>query len=237
MPKDFNFEGSGYKGVEFEQKGMEERNLDVLLKSLSNKRTQKAIEELSKIEPESWDKMSSITKDILSFTGMTSGTDIELLSGIKSTIIDTLETELSYALAPIKNEITGVINNLLSPVMPLLMNISNGIAGAINSWFDFSSTGMWATAGRKYFAGVEDRKDKWEQFVSMTGGGSYTDYVEWLKDIETRNATYHAPTEESSSKISGRRIDRMLRYENSGTTGGTLTPTTSIESSRLGEFE
>ena len=41
--------GSGRKGFGFEQKGFQERNLQLLLETLSKKETQKSIEALSKI--------------------------------------------------------------------------------------------------------------------------------------------------------------------------------------------
>ena len=75
MPKDFEFEGSGFKGAAFEQKGMEERNLQTLLKSLSNKETQKSIEALSNIERDEW-KTMAITETMLnSFVSLVGTSD------------------------------------------------------------------------------------------------------------------------------------------------------------------
>ena len=129
MPKDIEFEGSGRKGFDFEEKGYQERNLNNLLKSLSKKKTQEAIKDLSEIEPESWFSMVAITEKLTS--GIGGGTDLSLLSDLKDDLTSIIKTELEYALAPLKNEFNDLINTALEPFMPFLTNIFNWLGGIL----------------------------------------------------------------------------------------------------------
>lgn len=134
-PKDFDFEGLGRKGFGFEEKGYQERNLGNLLKSLSKKKTQEAVKDLSEIEPESWLHMSSMVSNLVNLKGGT-GTDLDIIGDLTSTIKDTLKTELDAALAPLKNEIMSAINTGLDPFMPAINEAVGGIASMISFAFD-----------------------------------------------------------------------------------------------------
>lgn len=76
--------GSGFRGAAFEQKGMQERNLALLLKSLSNKETQKSIEALSKIERDEWKSMAITATMLNNFVSL--GGASALTNSIKETI-------------------------------------------------------------------------------------------------------------------------------------------------------
>ena len=174
--------------------------------------------------------MASITKNLSrGIGGLT--TDLDLIAGIKDTITNTLKTELQYLIAPIENELMNVINTLLAPIMPYLQGAVNLITSSIHAWFDYSDTGMWASAGREYEASSQ------LYIEYLNEGGTYGNWDEFREWQEARENRVAEPTGDTSSQISGSRINRMLRFENSGVTGGTLKPKTSTISSRLGEFE
>ena len=122
-PRDFDFEGSGFKGAEFEQKGMEERNLQVLLKSLSNKTTLKSIESLSKIDRDDWTAMAATATMLNSFVAL--GGTGELLSSIKTTI----DLKIAEFLSPLENNINQAISDIITPFItdiltPLMNDLS-----------------------------------------------------------------------------------------------------------------
>lgn len=116
-----DFEGTGFKGAEFEMKGYQERNLETLLKTLSNKEVQKTVTEMAKIEKEEWLAMGVIAlslKDI-AHLGISNVTDLAIFSGLKQGVQDTLKTELAAAFAPLKNELISIVNGLVSQILNL----------------------------------------------------------------------------------------------------------------------
>ena len=162
-------------------------------------------------------------------------TDLDLFSGIKDTIKDTIKAELEYALAPIENSLMTAINTALAPFMPFIMDASNWIASII------TGVGQWIAnwLSVEWWQEQKAHYDKWQEGEPrkpdiMDVNSDWETYADYQRLLEEKPAE---ATEESSSQISGSRINRMLRYENSGVTGGTLTPKTSTTSSRLGEFE
>ena len=138
MPKNMDFEGSGHKGAGFEQKGYSERNLQSLLMTLgSSGKAQEAIKDLSKIDKNQWIGIATHMDFLGSLVGIT-GTDFDVLSGIRDTLKDVITTEINAALTPLKNEIIGVINTLLEPFMPYITEAVNELSSymgtSINFW-------------------------------------------------------------------------------------------------------
>ena len=122
MPKDYNFEGSGHRGAAFEQKGFQERNLQLLLKTLSNKTVQKSVEALSQIEKDEWRSMAETTLALNSFVEL--GGAGKLLSSIK----DTIDLKMDEYLAPLQNEINQQITDLINPLIELITPVVNDLS-------------------------------------------------------------------------------------------------------------
>lgn len=130
--------GSGFKGAAFEQKGMEERNLQTLLKSLSNKETQKSIEALSKIERDEWTAMAITATTLNNFLSL--GGPSELINSITSSIETTIKLQIDSLLSPINNEINTAINEILGPF------INNVLTPAVNTLTNFLGNNMEGAA-------------------------------------------------------------------------------------------
>jgi hypothetical protein len=129
-----DFEGSGYKGFEFELKGYQERNVETLLKTLSTKEAQTTIKELAKIEKDSWKQMGLIMLSLkeISVNGLAGFTDIGVGEDLINSLKDTLTTQINSAIAPLKNELIAMINTLLSPIMPFLEQAINELSSLIS---------------------------------------------------------------------------------------------------------
>ena len=142
--------GSGFKGPGFEQKGFRERNLQLLLDTLSKKETQKAIEALAKIDKDEWVDMSKAATQLNSFLSL-GGIEAYTAHFTKS-IKDTIKLQIESILSPLTNEINQAITDLLTPFIndlltPLINDLNTfisenktgaaigGIVGSIASMF------------------------------------------------------------------------------------------------------
>lgn len=161
--------GSGRKGFGFEQKGFQERNLALLLETLSKKEVQKSIEALSKIEKDEWTAMANTATMLNSFVEL--GGTGELLSSIKTTI----NLKMDEFLAPLQNEINQQITDLINPLIELVTPVVNdlstflsenatgagagGIAGLIASKF-LPGGSIWIVLGALLGSAIEDELTK-----------------------------------------------------------------------------
>ena len=108
--------GSGRRGFGFEQKGFQERNLGLLLETLSKKETQKSIEALSKIDKDEWIAMSNTVTTLNNFISL--GGVSTLVSSIKETI----RLQIESLLSPLTNEINQAITDILTPFINDILN-------------------------------------------------------------------------------------------------------------------
>ena len=129
MPKE-PIVGSGFKGPGFEMKGFQQRNLENLLKTLSNKETQKSIEALSKIKKDEWKFMAEATTQLNSFLAL--GGIEAFASHFTERINTTIELKIDEFLSPLNNEINQAITDILSPVMEILSPVINDIVTFIS---------------------------------------------------------------------------------------------------------
>ena len=135
MPKDFEFEGSGFKGAEFEQKGLRERNLDSLLKIFGSDEATETLTELAKVKPKTWKAMG---ETITLFADFIDEGTFGGLSDIGQDFKDTLSLQVEDALSPLTNQIDQALSEALSPIMPEIQAFTNEVA----SWFKIA-IGSW----------------------------------------------------------------------------------------------
>ena len=157
---------SGFKGAAFEQKGLEERNLQTLLKSLSNKETQKSIEALSNIERDEWKAMAVTVTMLNNFVSL-GGADI-----LTSSIKETIKLQIDSLLSPLMNEINQAITDIITPFVsdiltPMINDLNaflsennvgagiGGIAGSIVSLF-LPGGVLWIAIGSIMGAKIEE---------------------------------------------------------------------------------
>ena len=162
MPRENPIIGSGRRGFGFEQKGFQERNLGLLLETLSKKETQKSIEALSKIEKDEWKTMSETATVLNSFVSL--GGTSALVGSMTQSIKETIDLQIASVLSPLTNEFNQLVNDILSPILPLLQDIVNNLTAFISGAFDqFDKTNL----------------------PPAFYGGSYGSYYEWLQDNPT----------------------------------------------------
>ena len=124
---------TGRRGFGFEQKGFQERNLALLLDTLSKKETQKSIEALSKIEKDEWKFMAATATTLNNFVSL--GGIEELFSTLKNSINETIKLQIDALLSPLQNELDQGISDLLAPIMPFLTDAINDLSDVINIGF------------------------------------------------------------------------------------------------------
>ena len=146
MPRENPIIGSGRRGFGFEQKGFQERNLGLLLETLSKKETQKSIEALSKIDKDEWTAMATTAITLNNFISLGGA------STLISSVNETIKVQINSLLSPLTNEINQKITDLLSPFINDILNPAinelttfiatnttgagiGGIAGAVASLF------------------------------------------------------------------------------------------------------
>ena len=123
--------GSGHKGFDFEKKGFQERNLQLLLDTLSKKETQKSLEALSKIDKDEWKAMASTAETLNSFVSL--GGTSELITILTGSIKETITLQIESVLSPLKNEINQQITDLINPFLnnlltPFINDVTSFIA-------------------------------------------------------------------------------------------------------------
>ena len=165
MPRD-PIIGSGRKGFGFEQKGFQERNLGLLLETLSKKETQKSIEALSKIDRDEWTAMATTATMLNSFVSL--GGASTLISSVKETI----KLQIDSILSPLTNEINQHITDILTPFISDILtpmindlnaflsenNVGAGIGGIAGSILGYFLPGgiLWIAIGSIMGAKIEE---------------------------------------------------------------------------------
>lgn len=129
MPKELDFEGSGFKGAVFEQKGFQERNLESLLIALGSKEAEKTVTELAKIKKDQWREMGTAVDQLKGFIEL-GGTD-EIFTNLKTHITTSISTQVEVALEPLTNLINELINTALEPFIDKLTTIVNDLTAFI----------------------------------------------------------------------------------------------------------
>lgn len=205
--------GSGRKGFGFEKKGIQERNLLLLLETLSKKETQKAVEALSKIKKDEWIAMAATATMLNSF--VTLGGNVAFFNVMTESIKETIKLQVDSLLSPLTNEINQQITDLLTPFIndvlgPVINQLTTfiatntvgagigGIAGAVASLF-IPGGPILIAIGAVIGAAVEEAiRDpafegdvRIEEFLSNRDEFSFfgidriEDFLEWIGKIPT----------------------------------------------------
>ena len=148
---------------------MEERNLDNLLKILSNKEAQKAIESLSKIDKDEWVSMAEVS------TGIAAVVRSGGITPAFGSMFTRIETNIKLQIDSLFSELTNTVNSaitdiVVNPLMEFLNPVINdldaflianktgagvgGIAGSIASLF-LPGGDFWLYIGAAIGAAIE----------------------------------------------------------------------------------
>ena len=134
MPRE-SIVGSGRRGFGFEQKGFQERNLALLLDTLSKKETQKSIEALSKIDKDEWNAIAITATTLNNF--VTLGGVNTLTNSVKETI----KLQIESILSPLTNEINQAMTEILTP---FINDILTPVINELNTFLSENQTGAGA---------------------------------------------------------------------------------------------
>lgn len=195
MPKE-SIIGSGRRGFGFEQKGFQERNLALLLETLSKKEVQKSIEVLSKIDKDEWTSMATTATMLNNFVSLGG------VSTLTTSIKETIRLQIDSLLSPLTNEINQAITDIITPFIndlltPLINDLSTflsenktgagigGILGALVAMF-LPGGVIWIAIGALIGSYLEENWEGAYQASVFGGGGmiqmleDLTQYGAWL---------------------------------------------------------
>lgn len=121
------------------KEALSNRNLTLLLDTLSKKETQKSLEALSKIDKDEWKAMSETATMLNGFVSL--GGTSELTTILTSSVKETVKLQIESILSPLTNEINQQITNILSP---FINDILTPIINDLNTFLSENSTGAGA---------------------------------------------------------------------------------------------
>ncbi len=131
MPRE-SIVGSGRKGFGFEQKGFQERNLALLLETLSKKEVQKSIEALAKFEKDEWVEMANTATSLNNFVALGG------VSTLTSSIKETIKLQIDSLLSPLTNNINQAITDIIAP---FIADILQPMINDLNDFLAVNTTG------------------------------------------------------------------------------------------------
>ena len=155
----------------------------------SSYEAQKFAEEIAKIKPEQWKGLNETFKTIKSYLDMEVG---GAMSTMVEGVVETARLKFEETLSPLKNEINGLINQLLEPILPMIAGLVEflvPIIGSIASWVQGIIDFLFAPT-------IEMGGYEFESFTTFSArtGGSHRDYVTYLNDIVVARRTQEART-------------------------------------------
>ena len=180
------------------KEALSNRNLTLLLETLSKKEVQKSIDALSKIERDEWTAMAATATMLNSFVEL--GGASTLISSIENTI----NLQIESILSPLMNEINQTITDLITPFIndiltPVINDLNDfvsensagaalgGIAGTIAAlWLPGGV--IWVAIGALIGAALESSYGDLDELVRQgPAGAPYTPSLTTLYEQETGN--------------------------------------------------
>ena len=180
------------------KEALSNRNLTLLLETLSKKEVQKSIEALSEIERDEWKAMATTATMLNNF--ITLGGASTLISSIENTI----KLQIDSILSPLTNEINQTITDLISP---FINDVLTPVINDLNTFVSENSTGaalggiagtiaalwlpggvIWVAIGALIGAALESSYGALDELVSQGPlGAPYTPSMTTLYEQETGN--------------------------------------------------
>lgn len=118
------------------KEALSNRNLTLLLDTLSKKETQKSLEALAKIDKDEWKAMSEAATMLNSFVSL-GGTNA-LVTTLTSSIEKTVKLQIESVLSPLTNEINQQITDLITP---FINDILTPMINELNDFLSENKTG------------------------------------------------------------------------------------------------
>lgn len=145
---------SGERGFAFEKGGYQERNIGNLLEVLGSKEAQKTLQELAETSDKKWSDMRTAASDFRQATE--AGGVGQIYEDLKTSFVNSLTEPLEAAVvAPIKNELSAAISEIMNPIIQELhLDELAGEVGKFTRWF---ITGEWGKDVSKWIESSHDR--------------------------------------------------------------------------------
>lgn len=121
------------------KEALSNRNLTLLLDTLSKKETQKSLEALAKIDKDEWKAIATTAQTLREFVSL--GGTSELTTILTSSVKETVKLQIESVLSPLTNEINQQITTLLTP---FIKDILTPIINDLNTFLSENKTGAGA---------------------------------------------------------------------------------------------
>ena len=184
------------------KEALSNRNLTLLLDTLSKKETQKSLEALAKIDKDEWKSMAEATTMLNSFVSL--GGTSELVTTLTSSVKETVKLQIESVLSPLTNEINQQITNILSPFIndiltPMINDLTTflsenktgagagGIIGGVIGKFTPLGPVVGGIVGAVVGALIESGYNSLDEAVQATSGLPYSPDIKTQYEQETGN--------------------------------------------------
>ena len=180
------------------KEALSNRNLTLLLETLSKKETRKSIEALAKIDKDEWKAIATTAIQLKAFVAL--GGTSELATTLTTSVGKTIKLQIESLLSPLTNEINQTITDILTPFIsdlltPLINDMTTfmsenavgagvgGIAGGVIGLF-VGSPIVGAFIGSIVGAAVSSAIQAWFELVEPPAEeGDYLEYYqEWIRE-------------------------------------------------------
>ena len=166
MPKNMDFEGSGFKGASFEQKGQSERNLETLLTKLGSKKMGEVIGNFADIDDDQWSTLKDTTQSIIQLGNkLDPGVIEQLMSTVKTYFDAKFDAMVAEWLAPYLPMIYDFLNDVIFPIIDGLFNSFEAFGDAMAFQEENSAF------GNVIFGGEQGITSAWNFDPGLLGGG------------------------------------------------------------------
>lgn len=146
----------------------------------------KFMEEVSKVKPEQWTKLTETFKVIKGFLDV----ETSVFKDMQDEIISSLKLKTEELLSPLKNEFNALINTLLEPILPFLQDMVNLIVPIIQ-WLADRIQDVIDFFGIDHAVGMRYGIEQYTAWLRANPGGSFADFLVWLNRPTTdRTNTY-----------------------------------------------
>lgn len=164
----------------------EDKNLQLLLKTLSNKSVQKSVESLSKINTDDWKAMDETATSLNEFVAL--GGNVAFFNAMETRLKSTIKLQIDDLLSPLSNSINQAVTAILNPFLGLLTPVINDLATFFAE--NAVGTGVGGLAGQ--LIGGFFGSPELGAFLGAVVGASIE---EWLPHVGTAIESFLSPSE------------------------------------------
>ena len=137
----------------------------------------KFMDEVSKVKPEQWTKLTETFKVVKGFLDV----ETDVFTTMKDEIVNSLKIKTEELLAPIKNEITEQTNKILEPLLPFINEIVNNIIVPVIQWIADKITIIINLVQADFNPWEAAWSSQAVQWLLANPGKNLADYLAWVR--------------------------------------------------------